>query len=157
MTQEMLSYETTFELWKDSMWDPLLESLEKRSVIPIVGPDLLQVEIDGTTMLLDQYIARRLAETYKLSVDSLPADRALNHVVCQATRRLHKDRFDICEDIFPIMREAAVAAIETSAATGRDHRFQPLRFHDVRFTAGECDQRGAVWGAPGSAVHFLLA
>ena len=57
MTQELLASETAPELWKDNIWDRLLDSLHERSVIPIVGPDLLQVEIDGTTTSLDQYIA----------------------------------------------------------------------------------------------------
>jgi hypothetical protein len=106
MTQEPLASETALELWKDSIWDRLIDSLDERSVIPIVGPDLLQVEIDGTTTLLDQYVAGRLALIYKLSVDNLPADRALNYVVCQLTR-LRRDHYAICEDIFQIMKEAS--------------------------------------------------
>lgn len=106
MTQEMLTVDAPPELWRDSFWDRLLDSLDERSVIPIVGPDLLQVEVEGTTTLLDNYVARRLALIYKLSTDNLPAERALNYVVCQLTR-LHKDRFAICEDIFQIMKEGA--------------------------------------------------
>ena len=106
MTQELLASDTALELWKDSIWDRLLDSLDERSVIPIVGPDLLQLEIDGNTTLLDLYIARRLAENYSLPVDSLPGDRALNYVVCQLTRR-RKDHYSICEDIFQIMKEAS--------------------------------------------------
>jgi hypothetical protein len=106
MTQELLTTETAPELWKDNIWDRLLDSLDERSVIPIVGPDLLQVEIDGTTTLLDHYVARRLALIYNLPVDNLPAERALNYVVCQLTR-LRKDRFAICDDIFQIMKEGA--------------------------------------------------
>jgi hypothetical protein len=106
MTQELLASETALELWKDSIWDRLLDSLDERSVIPIVGPDLLQVEVDGTTTLLDQYIAGRLAQTYRLAVESLPADRALNYVVCQLTR-LRRDHYAICEDIFQIMKETS--------------------------------------------------
>jgi hypothetical protein len=106
MTQDLLASDTALELWKDSIWDRLLDSLDERSVIPIVGPDLLQVEIDGTTTLLDQYIARRLAQSYRLAVDNLPADRALNYVVCQLTR-LRRDHYAICEDVFQIMKEAS--------------------------------------------------
>jgi hypothetical protein len=106
MTQELLAAESAFELWKDSVWDRLLGALDEGSVIPIVGPDLVQVEIDGTTMLLDQIVARRLAQLYKLSVDNLPDERALNFVVCQLTR-MRKDRFDLCVDIYQIMKEGA--------------------------------------------------
>ena len=96
--------EAASELWKDSIWDRLLDSLEERCVIPIVGPDLVQVEIDGTTTTLDQYLARRLAQNYKLPLDNLPSERALNDVVCQLFR-LRKDRYAICDDIFQIMKQ----------------------------------------------------
>jgi hypothetical protein len=105
MTQDQLTSEAAPELWRDNIWDRLLDSLDERSVIPIVGPDLLHVEVDGTTTLFDQFIARRLAQTYRLPGDDLPAERALNAVVCQLFR-LRKDRYGICDDIFQIMKEA---------------------------------------------------
>jgi hypothetical protein len=106
MIQEPATSEAAPELWKDNIWDRLLDSLDERSVIPIVGPDLLQVEIDGTTTLLHAYLARRLALLYHLPADDLPAERPLNHVVCQLLR-LRKDRYGICDDLFQIMKEAA--------------------------------------------------
>ena len=107
MAQDLLTSEAAPELWKDNIWDRLLDSLDERTVIPIVGPDLLQVEIDGATTLLDQYLARRLALIYQLPAEDLPAERPLNHVVCRLIR-LRKDRYGICDDIFQIMKEAAV-------------------------------------------------
>ncbi len=107
MSQELLPSEAAPELWKDNIWDRLLDSLDERCVIPIVGPGLLQVEIDGTTTLVDQFLAQRLAAIYGLPGDSLPAERPLNDVVCQLFR-LHKDRYGICDDIFQIMKEAAI-------------------------------------------------
>lgn len=106
MTQDLLSSEAVPDLWKDNIWDWLLDCLDERCVIPIVGPDLLRVEIDGTTTLLDQYIARRLALTNGRSGDDLPAERALNHVVCKLLR-VGKDRVGISADISQIMQEAA--------------------------------------------------
>jgi hypothetical protein len=93
------------ELWRDSIWDRLLDSLSDRCVIPIVGRDLLQVEVDGATTLLDQFVARHLAQKYKLSADDLPEERPLNHAVCQLLR-LRMDRYDICDDVHQIMKEA---------------------------------------------------
>src|SRR6478735_2030456 len=81
MNPDALATDAAPELWKDNIWDRLLDSLGDHSVIPIVGRDLLQVEIDGTTTLLD------------------------DHAVCQLFR-MHKDRYDICDDIFQIMKEA---------------------------------------------------
>ncbi len=107
MTQNLLAPDATPELWKDNIWDRLLDSLDERSVIPIVGPDLLQVEIDGTPILLERHIARRLGLMYKLPAGGDSSERPLNHVVCQLLR-LRKDRYGICDDIFQIMKEADI-------------------------------------------------
>ena len=93
------------ELWNDNIWDRLLDSVQEQCVIPIIGADLLQVEIDGDLVLLETFVARRLASVYGLSSEELPAGRALNYVVCQLIR-LHKDRFGICDDILQIMKAA---------------------------------------------------
>ena len=42
-------------------WSKLLQSIAKGVVIPIIGRDLLQVEIEGKSQLLYEYLARRLA------------------------------------------------------------------------------------------------
>jgi hypothetical protein len=106
MAQLLLPSDAVPDLWKDNIWDRLLDSLDERSVIPIVGPDLLSVEIDGTTTLLGKYIAHRLAQTYQLPLEHLPAERPLNNVVCQLLR--HRiDRYAIGDDIFQIMKQAA--------------------------------------------------
>jgi TIR domain len=104
MAQEPLSPEPAAELWKDMIWDRLLESLDDRTVIPIVGPDLVQVEIDGSPTTLHQYLALQLAQNYKLQEDNLPAERALNYVACQLAR-LGKDHYEICDDILQIMKK----------------------------------------------------
>jgi hypothetical protein len=130
MTQELVASETAPELWDDNIWDWLLDSLDEGSVIPIVGPDLLHMEIDGTTTLLDQYLARRLAQTYKLSTDDLPAERALNYVVCQVLRR--KDRHGIRNDIYQLMNEGDFQPPKPL--------IQSLRLHDVRLVTGKSTQ-----------------
>ena len=86
MTQDLLRSEAAPALWKESLWERLLGHLDDGTVIPIVGPDLLQVEVDGNSMLLDQFIARRLAQTFNLPADNLPPERALNAVVSQLVR-----------------------------------------------------------------------
>jgi len=95
--------ESAPELWKDNIWDRLLDSLDEQNVIPIVGPDLLQVEVDGETILLHQYVARLLARVNGLPEDNLPTERPLNDVVCRLIR-LRKDRYGICDDILQIMK-----------------------------------------------------
>lgn len=91
------------ELWNDNIWDRLIVSLEEQCVIPIVGPDLLQVEYDGQTILLDQFVAQQLARKHDLPGESPPGERALNQVVCRLIRR-GMERFGICDEILHIMK-----------------------------------------------------
>jgi hypothetical protein len=87
MAADANSAEATSTLWEDIVWMELLAYLDNREVIPIVGPDLLQVEVDGKTLLFDRYLAGRLAQIYQLPADDLPAERPLNHVVVRLMRQ----------------------------------------------------------------------
>lgn len=66
----------------DDAWDDLLDHIEDRRVIPIVGPELLRVETETGPRLLYDWLAERLAA--KLGVDPtlLPETYTLNDVVC---------------------------------------------------------------------------
>ena len=66
----------------DDAWSDLIDYIEDRRVIPIVGPELLTVDTDTGPRLLYDWLAEKLAG--KLSVDTtrLPADYSLNDVVC---------------------------------------------------------------------------
>ena len=63
-------------------WDDLLSYIEERRVIPILGPELLQIATDGGPRLLLDWVAEKLAA--RLSVDTrvLPQPYTLNDVVC---------------------------------------------------------------------------
>lgn len=43
-------------------WDILLTSIEEGRVVPVLGPGLMQLAIDGRSVTLDQWLAERLAE-----------------------------------------------------------------------------------------------
>jgi hypothetical protein len=66
----------------DDAWDDLLNFIEERRVIPIIGPELLQVDTDAGPRLLYEWVAEKLA--IKLGVDTsrLPRPFTLNDVVC---------------------------------------------------------------------------
>ena len=66
----------------EDAWEDLLNFIEERRVIPIIGPELLKVETDGGPRLLYDWVAEKLAG--KLSVDTaqLPQPYTLNDVVC---------------------------------------------------------------------------
>jgi len=108
---DAISSEATSTLWRESNWTLLLAYIDSRCVIPIVGPELLQVEVDGTSLLLDRYLANRLAELHQLPVDNLPAERPLNHVVVQL-RRLGLERAEIKVLICEIIDKADLSQPE---------------------------------------------
>ncbi|MGH8801239.1 MAG: toll/interleukin-1 receptor domain-containing protein [Casimicrobiaceae bacterium] len=66
----------------DDAWADLLDFIEERRVIPILGPELVQVDTDAGPRLLYDWAAEKLAG--KLGVDStqLPQPYTLNDVVC---------------------------------------------------------------------------
>ena len=66
----------------DDAWGDLLDFIEDRQVIPIVGPELLKVETETGPRLLYDWLAEKLA--VKLGVDTaqLPTPCTLNDVVC---------------------------------------------------------------------------
>jgi len=66
----------------DDAWDDLLSFIEERRVIPIVGPELLQVATDRGPRLLYDWLAEKLAGRLNVDIASLPQPYSLNDVVC---------------------------------------------------------------------------
>src|SRR5262249_27706616 len=66
----------------DDAWDDLISFIEERRVIPIVGPELLQVETEQGPRLLYDWLAEKLARKLNVDVTQLPKPYTLNDVVC---------------------------------------------------------------------------
>src|ERR1700689_4031564 len=66
----------------DDAWDDLLSFIEERRVIPILGPELLQVTTDRGPRLLYDWLAEKLAARLNVDVSLLPQPYTLNDVVC---------------------------------------------------------------------------
>lgn len=66
----------------DDAWDDLLSFIEERRVIPIVGPELLQVATDQGPRLLLDWVAEKLAVRLNVDTRMLPKPYTLNDVVC---------------------------------------------------------------------------
>lgn len=64
------------------LWEDLLLAIEEGHVVPIVGRDLLTVQVDGKPYLLHQLIAERLAADLKVPTDGLPTAFDANDVLC---------------------------------------------------------------------------
>jgi hypothetical protein len=66
----------------EDAWDDLLNYIEERRVIPIVGPDLLRVQTDRGLMPLYEWLAGKLATRLQVDSSLLPQPLTLNDVVC---------------------------------------------------------------------------
>ena len=66
----------------DDAWEDLLNYIEEKRVIPIVGPELLRVETETGTRLLYDWLAEKLAARLNVDVRALPQPYTLNDVVC---------------------------------------------------------------------------
>jgi hypothetical protein len=66
----------------EDAWEDLLNFIEERQVIPIVGPELLLVETEGGRRLLYDWLAEKLAAKLGVDTAQLPKPCTLNDVVC---------------------------------------------------------------------------
>jgi hypothetical protein len=66
----------------EDAWEDLLNFIEERRVIPIVGPELLLVETDAGPRLLYEWVAEKLAGKLGVDTAQLPKPYTLNDVVC---------------------------------------------------------------------------
>ena len=66
----------------DDAWDDLLSFIEERQVIPIVGPELLQVATSSGPRPLYDWAAEKLAVRLNVDASQLPEHYTLNDVVC---------------------------------------------------------------------------
>ncbi|HSS69920.1 MAG TPA: toll/interleukin-1 receptor domain-containing protein [Casimicrobiaceae bacterium] len=66
----------------EDAWEDLLDFIEERRVIPIVGPELLLVDTDTGPRLLYEWLAEKLAAKLGVDTSLLPRPYTLNDVVC---------------------------------------------------------------------------
>jgi hypothetical protein len=73
------SQQTTFD---DDAWEDLLNFIEERRVIPIVGPELVSVATEAGPRLMYEWAAEKLAARLNVDTSELPHPLTLNDVVC---------------------------------------------------------------------------
>jgi hypothetical protein len=66
----------------DDAWEDLLNYIEEKRVIPIVGPELLRVETETGPRQLYDWLAEKLAARLNVDARALPQPCTLNDVVC---------------------------------------------------------------------------
>jgi hypothetical protein len=96
----------------DDAWEDLLDFIEERRVIPIIGPELLQIDADGGPRLLYEWVAEKLAGKLGIDAAQLPQPYTLNDVVCWflAQRGRREEAYTRIRGIF---REASFAPPKT--------------------------------------------
>jgi hypothetical protein len=66
----------------DDAWEDLLNFIEERRVIPIIGPELLQIDTETGPRLLYEWVAEKLAVKLGVDTSQLARPYTLNDVVC---------------------------------------------------------------------------
>lgn len=82
----------------ERLWEQLIAFIEEGRVIPVIGPELLMLEIDGKATLLYTYLAQQLAK--RLQIPAEPDD-TLNAVACRFLAQGGQR-----EDIYPLLKRA---------------------------------------------------
>ena len=70
------------QAFDEDAWDDLLNYIEERRVIPIIGPDLLRVQTDRGLRPLYEWLAEKLAARLSVDIAGLPQPLTLNDVMC---------------------------------------------------------------------------
>lgn len=72
----------SLQAFDEDAWDDLLNYIEERRVIPIIGPDLLRVQTDSGLRPLYVWLAEKLAARLSVDIVGLPQPLTLNDVMC---------------------------------------------------------------------------
>ena len=72
----------SLQAFDEDAWDDLLNYIEERRVIPIIGPDLLRVQTDTGLRPLYVWLAEKLAARLSVDIVGLPQPLTLNDVMC---------------------------------------------------------------------------
>jgi hypothetical protein len=94
--------------FSDDVWEDLLNYIEEKRVIPIVGPELLKVDTEKGPQLLMVWLAEKLAARLNVDMAALAQPLELNDVVC-AYLVNHGRREEAYTRLRTIMRESNFA------------------------------------------------
>jgi hypothetical protein len=97
---------------QEGFWDNLLDYIQDRTVIPVIGSELVTVSEDGRDVPLDRWIAQRLAGDLKLPTAELPEGFDLNDVVSMHLRG-RGEREELYAQIHRMLRNAALKPSES--------------------------------------------
>ena len=88
-------------------WSKLLQAIAKGVVIPIVGRDLLRIEVDGREQLLYEYLAAQLAAQLEVECEPYASIDQVVAAYLNASRRNSRD--DVNLKAFEILTQIGAA------------------------------------------------
>src|SRR5438034_201355 len=97
---------------RERFWDNLLDYIQDRTVIPVIGSELVTVREDDRDVPLHRWIAQRLAVDLELPTAELREGFDLNDVVSLHLRR-RGEREELYAQIHRMLRNAAPAPSES--------------------------------------------
>ena len=68
----------------DRFMNHLIQEVQKGNVVPIIGQELYEIQHNGSTFNLYQYLAKKLAEIFNVNCQELPNNVHLNHIIMKA-------------------------------------------------------------------------
>ncbi|MEA2560151.1 MAG: hypothetical protein QOH06_1655 [Acidobacteriota bacterium] len=96
---------------QEGFWDNLLDYIQDRTVIPVIGPELVTVREGDGDVPLYRWIAQRLTADLNLPTAELPAGFDLNDVVSMHLRR-RGEREELYAQIHRMLRKAELTPSE---------------------------------------------
>src|ERR1700688_1142096 len=100
---------------QEGFWDNLLDYIQDRTVVPIIGPELVTVREGEGDVPLYRWLAQRLAADLKLPPAELPEGFSLDDVVSMHLRR-RGEREELYPQIHRLLRYAALTPPEALRA-----------------------------------------
>jgi hypothetical protein len=103
------------DLWEDDAWEELLAAIGEQQVVPIVGRDLVIVELDGVRETLESYITRALIRQLPWPGGRPEAGATLNDVASTFIRSSpdpERQRKTISKEIIRLLQETDFPAPE---------------------------------------------
>jgi hypothetical protein len=92
ITGELAAMDSTFDgdleyvSSRMNFWEDLIDFIKDERVVPVVGPELLKIQVNGEEVFLYHHIATLLAGELGIDPAKLPAGHNINDVVCRYLR-----------------------------------------------------------------------
>jgi hypothetical protein len=93
--------------FKETNWNRLIDEIEKGQIIPIIGPELLSVDVDGKSVYLYDWLAAELASRLEIDIQG-KEDMDISDIIYQYRSRggFNTDPTQPYYDLYDILRHA---------------------------------------------------